>query len=273
MLGKSDLHLEVEVAERLRVDLVRHTLAFHNDPLVWLYDFVCGALDLEAVVVEVRDGALESQQRLFETDLQVHKQIVADPLKSIMGLLLDCEYEVASLHVRDLFAFLLVKNVITVVNTLLDRDVEKFAFVYQPPAVAFVALGGHGGTLATALRTRLLHLHLHNSHVDHLKNNALAFALGALLQLAVLGTRAPAVIAVNVPVDVHFPGAASVHFLEGHVDIGPGSWTLFNLAFASAEKSSFFLKELTFRSARGRRCRRCRTPGACSHRLELRRLG
>ena len=57
--------------------------------------------------------------------------------------------------------------------------------------------------LATALVAVSLHLHLHaEAHLYVLHDDALALALGTLLELAALGSSAATARAVNVTVDV-----------------------------------------------------------------------
>lgn len=120
-----------------------------------------------------------------------------------MWSLLDDKDEITSGLIGHLLTFFLKELLVSIAHSLLDVDLKQFSLLNQSVPSAFLAVCGSGCSFTSTLRTVLLHLHLHDAHVDHLQNHSLAIAFWARLQLTVLGPGASAVRAIYVSVDVH----------------------------------------------------------------------
>lgn len=130
----------------------------------------------------------KTQQRLLQSDLQVHIQVVAHPLEPVVRLLSDYKLQVSPRHVWHLFAFLLKQNVFASSHSFFNLDFNQLLLVHQTFTPTLGTLGYSSGSFTLARRARVLHLHLHHSHIYELSDHALALALLALRQLSVLGS-------------------------------------------------------------------------------------
>lgn len=130
-----------------------------------------------------------------------------------MWLLFEYHNDVTLKHVRHLFALSLKQYFLVVRHTLLNTNLECLRLYDHFLAAACLTVFLIGAAFASTLVTRLLHLHLHESHVLSHRHRPLAFALGASLGLAALGARALALGAVDVASDAELLLRAIVELL------------------------------------------------------------
>ena len=119
-----------------------------------------------------------------------------------MLILFNHEDDVALNHVGNLLSFLFEYDLITIFHAFLDFHSELFTFCYYSFSSTYPAVFCISPTLATTLLARLLHLHLHNTHVYSLHGYTSTFADWAFFSLATFCSGALAFTAVYVPVNV-----------------------------------------------------------------------
>ena len=119
-----------------------------------------------------------------------------------MLLLLNHEYDITLDHVRLLFSILLKYNLIPILHASFNFDIELFTLLYE--SLSFACLTEHGrySSLASTLLAGLLHLHLHDTHVYSLHGDASTFAGWALFSFTSFRSRALALAAVDVSINV-----------------------------------------------------------------------
>ena len=153
-----------------------------------------------------------------------------------MLFLFNSEYEVAGDHVGYLFGLPLKDHLVAVLHAPLNLHIQRLHIVYNLATLAVRAVGSGDLASAAAPVTGSLHLHLHaEADLDLLHHDALASALRALLGLAVLGSSATALRAVDVASDGHVTGSAQVQLLEGDPDVGTSLGALLALVAAPLE--------------------------------------
>ena len=153
-----------------------------------------------------------------------------------MLFLFNSEYEVARDHVGYLLGLPLKDHLVAVLHAPLNLHIQSLHIVYNLATLAVRAVGSGDLASAAAPVTGSLHLHLHaEADLDLLHHDALASALRALLGLAVLGSSATALRAVDVASDGHVTGSAQVQLLEGDPDVGTSLGALLALVAAPLE--------------------------------------
>ena len=146
------------------------------------------------------DALLEPEKSLLQSDRDVHEEIVAHTLELLVLLLLDCENEVSLDHVRDLFSLSFEYDIISIFHALLDLNTECLDIIHNLTALAMRTVGGIGLPSSTTAVTVSLHLHLHSeSHLHFLHDYTLTITFGAHFCLAILGSSASTLLAVDVP--------------------------------------------------------------------------
>jgi hypothetical protein len=93
-----------------------------------------------------------------------------------------------------------------------DIDFKKFCFGNKFVSTADRANVFENLTFSFAFSARLLHLHLHRTHLNHLESLSTSVTLWTGLLFATLSASSMACIAVNVSPDVLFLLSASVAF-------------------------------------------------------------
>ena len=105
-----------------------------------------------------------------------------------MLLLAQLEHDIRLNHIKHLFTLSLKFNGVTSCHAAFDLDDELLAVLDKPLSLTVLAVLFVDSSLALALPTRLLHLHLHEAHLDVLDGHPLAVALGTHLLLTTLST-------------------------------------------------------------------------------------
>ena len=153
-----------------------------------------------------------------------------------MLFLFNSEYEVAGDHVGYLLGLPLKDHLVAVLHAPLNLHIQRLHIVYNLATLAVRAVGSGDLASAAAPVTGSLHLHLHaEADLDLLHHDALASALSTLLSLAVFGSSATALRAVDVASDGHVTGSAQVQLFEGDPDVGTSLGALLALVTASLE--------------------------------------
>ena len=216
--------------------------------------------------------AFVPQQRLLQAYFLRRIQVVADAAESCVWALLYGEDQIPADHVRNLLAFALPNNRVPSGAALHYLDLDHRVVVDESAALAVRALRLHRLAFAAALLAVGLHLHLHTkAHLHVLHDDSLAFALGALLQLASLGASAAAVRAVDVAVDVKLPGRAGVQLLKAYGYVGASIWPLLHIPLTSVVGE--IRMSLTSQIAPDRLRPMRQKPSGADHSTKPRRLG
>ena len=98
------------------------------------------------------------------------------------------KHDVTLDHVQLLFTLSLESYRITMGHAFFDFHQELFSLLYNSFSFAMPAVLGVDPSLALAVRACLLHLHLHEAHIDSLKSYALTIAFRTDLLLATFCT-------------------------------------------------------------------------------------
>lgn len=134
-----------------------------------------------------------------------------------MRLLFNRKYEVTQCHIRYLFGLFFHNYGITCCHSSFDLDFDSFVILNHPLPLAVWASGLHGLSFSATFVALRLHLHLHaEPHLDHLHNVSLSLARWACLELAIFGTRSPALRAVDILIHIEVMLRAIIHFLQSH---------------------------------------------------------
>ena len=122
-------------------------------------------------------------------------------------------------HVGYLLTNAFVHNLLTVSHALRDVNIENLWLLNNFLSFAQVAVLLIDSTFALALITRLLHLHLHESHIlDHFDLTS-SFTLSTILRLSAFSATALAFAAVDVPLDRELFLSSIVYFLKGNFQV------------------------------------------------------
>lgn len=124
------------------------------------------------------------EQSLLKSNVHVHVEVVADSSEDRMLVLLEYEDDVPLQHVRLLLSLLLEHYLITIFHASLHFDGELLALLDESLASAVFTVFRIDLTFSTTFLARLLHLHLHNPHVDCLHGHSSPLASGACLCFA-----------------------------------------------------------------------------------------
>ena len=119
-----------------------------------------------------------------------------------MGLLAQQDYDVSLDHVGDLLTLALVDYLLVVSCPLDYLKIKVLSFLDDLASFTLSTVFLVHSSLSTALVARLLHLHLHETHVLYHFHHSLALALIASHRLSTLGTRSLALSAVDVALDL-----------------------------------------------------------------------
>jgi len=84
----------------------------------------------------VLDGLGKPEECLFECDVQVHIEVVANSSEDCMRLLLNDEDDITLDHVELLLAFLFESDFVAIPHTLLNVDCELLPLLDSPLAAA-----------------------------------------------------------------------------------------------------------------------------------------
>lgn len=76
-----------------------------------------------------------------------------------------------------------------------------------------------GATFTLAHRTHCLRLHLHESHIDLLHDDSLAFALGTLFSLTAFCSRPATLMTIDVPIYGELFHGTVVKFFESYTNL------------------------------------------------------
>ena len=166
------------------------------------------------------------EQRLLQSDVYVHVEVVLHAFEQVVGLLLQHDNDVALQHIWHLFTLSLEDDPLLVSHAFRDVNCDRLLVLDDFFALAGFAVFLVDLTTSCTLVARLLHLHLHESHVLGHRNLAFSLALGALLLLAALGTGALALAAVDVAIDVELHLGPGVQLLQRHLQLQAVLWTL-----------------------------------------------
>lgn len=123
---------------------------------------------------------------------------MANAFERTVGFLTDHESDVALDLVRNLFPLPLKSNLVSILHAALNVNPKSFFLLNQLVTPADGAHMGKHLSFAPALATRLLHLHLHHSHVDVLSYMPLSMAHRARLEVTAFSARPLASLAINV---------------------------------------------------------------------------
>ena len=115
--------------------------------------------------------------------------------------LLQLKHNVRLDHVKHLFSLSFELDLVSSRHAGHDFDDKLSALLHDSLALAVLAVLFVNPSLALAVAARLLHLHLHESHLDVLHSHALPVALRTHLLLAAFCAGAFALLAVHIPVD------------------------------------------------------------------------
>ena len=155
------------------------------------------------MTIQVLHRFLESHKGFLQSNSHINKQIVLNSLESGMRFLLDGEYKVTYLHVRDLFGLLGHYYGVTSSNSSLNCDLNELVVLNYTLAFAVRTFGLHGLSFSIAFAALYLHLHIHSkTHFNHLHHNSLSLTGFTLFELAVLCARPPTLRAVYILIDV-----------------------------------------------------------------------
>ena len=119
-----------------------------------------------------------------------------------MCILLYNEDDITLDHIRLLFSILLKYNLIAILHSSFNFNSEFFTLLYKSFSSARLTVHCIYSTLASTLLARLLHLHLHDTHVYSLHGDASTFAGWALFSFTSFRSRALALAAVDVSINV-----------------------------------------------------------------------
>ena len=155
------------------------------------------------MAIEVRELLLVAEKGLLQCDVNVHIQIILHTLKNVVRLLLQYDNNIALQHVRHLFTLSLIHHLLVIGGSLGDVNYESLGFTDDLPAPTRRTVLLICASLALALVTGLLHLHLHEPHVLNDLHHARALALGTRLGFASFSSASLALTAVYVPADGH----------------------------------------------------------------------
>lgn len=146
----------------------------------------------------------ETEKRFLQSYRKICKEVIVNPLKSRMRLLLNGENQITLNHVRYLLCFPFKDDIIPILHTFFDLNIKCFGVVDDLATLAMRAVRCVYLSAPSTLVAVCLHLHLHaESDLYLLHHNTLPVALRALLCLAVLGPSPPALGTVYVSCDTH----------------------------------------------------------------------
>lgn len=131
---------------------------------------------------------LKAKQSFLQGDVHVVIQVVADALKSWVLLLAQLEHDIGLKHIKHLFTLSFEFYGVTSSHTAFNLNDELLAVLDKPLSLAVLAVLFVDLSLALAMPTRLLHLHLHEAHLYVLDGHPLAIALGTHLLLTAFST-------------------------------------------------------------------------------------
>ena len=118
-----------------------------------------------------------------------------------MWLLTDHKYYVALNHIRNLFTLPFEQNRVSIRHSPLDINQELFTLLYESLSTARRTLLSENFTFGLAGAARLLHLHLHHTHVYVLNHLTFAFTCGTCFEITTFGPTTFALATIDVPLD------------------------------------------------------------------------
>ena len=153
----------MELTEITFTALYRHTFTLDNVPGEWLAHLIVCTVQAALMAIQVTHCLLVAKQGLLQRDVEIHVEVVLDALEHIMWLLLQLHDNIALHHVGNLLSLTFKYDSFIACSTLHDVDHQRLLLHnnFLAPANATVFL--ISATSASALITRLLHLHLHKA--------------------------------------------------------------------------------------------------------------
>lgn len=218
-LGEGDTEVDVEIAE-LVVSVAGHTLTTEHLYVAGLDHLAGGDVDRECVVIEVLDEDLTTAESSEEVDLYFDKEVVLPALEARVGLLVDDNDNIAWNGVGCLIGLFLECDLLAILHSLVDADLEDLALLVDLLAVALLAavLGVDDLTLTLALGAGLLHLLNHGAELAEDDLDTLTIASATCLDSTFLATATLALFAENVLLEGKLGDLADVELLERYLD-------------------------------------------------------
>jgi len=131
---------------------------------------------------------LESQQGFLQCDVEVVIKVVTNALENSVLFLFQLKNDVRLDHIEHLFTLSFKFNDISGGHASFDINLELLSFLRQSLSLAVGAVLLVDFSFALACITGLLHLHLHEAHLDVLDSHALTIAFGTNFLLTALSS-------------------------------------------------------------------------------------
>lgn len=173
----SDRNVQISLLRREIVNW--HALAFDLQHLSRLRDSLLS--ELHCVTIEVSNAIRPAEQSVLQRDLEVHLQVVSVACKETMFLLLENDDDMARVQIGVLISLVLEDNLLAVLHSALDVESDLVRLRHQLLSVADMAGLVKDLSLASALRTGLLHLlDEPRGKLNTLENNSRTLTNGTL---------------------------------------------------------------------------------------------
>jgi hypothetical protein len=190
---------------------------WESDKLTRSDDFTGQDVDLQPALVKVLNVKSTSSQRGQKVDLSLVVQVVTLTLKAGVGLLLNHEHDVSRNDIRTLVTLTVEGDLLSVLHSLVDGDVENLALVDGLLAIALLAtvLVLNNLALSVTVGTHGLESLDHGSHLAHHRLHTGTVTSGTLSDGTLLSTASITLVAKNRLLEGELGNLSLVKVLKG----------------------------------------------------------